>query len=43
VLKELNVIQKDDGVFWISIEDFRKYFEGVGVCKVRDNYVYNSV
>jgi len=33
---------RDDGIFWICVEDFRKYYEGVGVCKVHLDYSYNS-
>lgn len=27
--RKLNLEAKDDGTFWINIEDFRKYYEGV--------------
>jgi len=27
--KKLEVMENDDGTFWINIEDFRKYYEGV--------------
>jgi calpain-15 len=40
---KLKVVDENDGCFWMSIEDFAKYFEGIGNCKVRYNYVYNSI
>lgn len=27
----------------MAVEDFAKYFEGVGVCKIKDGYKYNSI
>lgn len=41
--RRYEVEQKDDGVFWMSIEDFIRFFEGVGICKVNPMYRYNSV
>jgi calpain-15 len=39
----LKLEDKDDGIFWMSVIDFRKYYEGVGVCKMHDKYRYNSL
>ncbi|EAR84910.2 calpain family cysteine protease (macronuclear) [Tetrahymena thermophila SB210] len=41
--QRLNVESKNDGTFWMSIYDFAKYFEGIGNCKVRPDYSYNSI
>nr|QBH22547.1 calpain family cysteine protease [Philasterides dicentrarchi] len=41
--EKLNVKDVDDGTFWISIQDFAKYYLGVGICKVNDGYFYNSI
>jgi len=41
--QKLNVIEANDGTFWMSVIDFAKYFEGIGNCKVRANYSYNSI
>jgi hypothetical protein len=34
---------KDDGLFWMTIEDFAKHFEGVGVSKAFLGAKYNSI
>lgn len=36
------VEEKDDGVFWIAYDDFRKHFNNVGICKVRCRSFFNS-
>jgi hypothetical protein len=28
-------VKGDDGIFWMSYEDFTKYFRAVNVCMVR--------
>jgi calpain-15 len=33
----------DDGTFWMSINDFVKFYEGVGICKLHEDYFYQSV
>ena len=33
----------DDGIFCISITDFCRYFQGVGVCKINKDAKYNSI
>jgi len=33
----------DDGTFWMSINDFVTYYEGVGICKLHEDYFYQSV
>jgi len=35
--------QADDGTFWMSINDFVTYYEGVGICKLHEDYFYKSV
>ena len=36
---KLEVMESDDGTFWINIEDFRKYYEGVN--KIDINVLIN--
>jgi calpain-15 len=33
----------DDGTFWMSITDFVTFYEGVGICKLHEDYFYQSV
>ena len=40
---DLKIEAKDDGVFWISFEDFIKFYEGIGILKTHPGYVGNSV
>lgn len=32
----------DDGTFWMSINDFVNFYEGVGICKLHEDYFYQS-
>ncbi|CAD8104986.1 unnamed protein product [Paramecium sonneborni] len=41
--QQYSVEDNDDGIFWMSIEDFRTFFAGIGVCKIQNDYIYNSI
>ena len=44
--KELKAAFKFDyqpGAFWISVEDFVKYFDAMTICYFRENWEYSSV
>ncbi|CAD8089733.1 unnamed protein product [Paramecium primaurelia] len=41
--QQYSVEDNDDGIFWMSIEDFRTFFAGIGVCKIKNDYIYNSI
>jgi calpain-15 len=44
IRKLLNYDPKpDDGIFWISIEDFSYHFVRVCCCKIREHYLYTNV
>lgn len=43
LMQKLNVQRKDDGIFWISLEDFIRNYEGIGICKVNPANKYNCV
>jgi len=36
--EELKVNSEDDGIFWISFDDFIKYFEILNICKIHKDY-----
>jgi len=38
--QRLNFQEKDDGIFWIKIEDFCKQFSEVTVSKLHKDYIY---
>ena len=38
--RELKVTDRDDGSFWMSLEDFTHFFSFVTVCRLSDNYQY---
>lgn len=40
---KLLVHRADDGLFWISIFDFVKFYRGVGIGKVEKDYVFSSI
>lgn len=40
--KELEIVDADDGEFFIQWEDFCKYFSDVQVCRCHDDYHYSS-
>jgi len=39
----LQVEDQDDGIFFMSYEDMFEFFSDVEICKVHDNYAYNSI
>ena len=40
-LKEsVGFVDRDDGAFWMSYTDMRKYFTNIDVCKIDDSYSY---
>ena len=32
----------DDGTFWMDIEDMKKYFDRVQLCKIHDDFTYTN-
>ena len=38
-----NFSRADDGTFWMSVDDFVTYYEGVGICKLHEDYFYQSI
>jgi len=41
--KEINFVDAKDGSFWIDSKDFVNEFSEIGVCKVHEDYIYNSI
>ncbi|CAD8113581.1 unnamed protein product [Paramecium sonneborni] len=41
--QRLQVQQKDDGIFWMSVKDFITEFSQVCVCKFKPDYLYTAV
>lgn len=41
--KDLNIVRKDDGIFWMKIEDFLSHFVQVGILKIIPGYVSNAI
>lgn len=33
----------DDGTFWMSFDDFKGYFESVGIAKISTNFVFSDM
>ncbi|EAR93371.2 calpain family cysteine protease (macronuclear) [Tetrahymena thermophila SB210] len=40
---QLRVKNVDDGIFYMSVKDFMKYFDDVCICYYHDDYQYNSI
>ncbi len=43
LIKQANMVVANDGTFWMSIDDFKKYYEGSAVCKIQTNFNYHSI
>ena len=43
IKKKLGWEAKDDGSFWMCLEDFKHYFSGVTICRVHDDYHYQAM
>jgi len=41
--RQLGVENRDDGTFFMSFEDFVKYFSDMQICKAHDDYIYTHV
>ena len=41
--QELGVTAKDDGIFWMTLEDFIKDFEGIGILEIIPGAISNGV
>lgn len=39
----VNFKSEADGTYWMSIEDFSKFFCQVGICKIHANFYFNSI
>ena len=40
--KQVNLENKENGVFWIAYEDFLQFYTCTHICQIHDNYEYNS-
>jgi hypothetical protein len=40
--RQLNVTDTDDGIFFMSFEDWQRYFHDFDVCYYHDNYVHSN-
>jgi calpain-15 len=41
--QELNVQRANDGIFWMPLENFVKYFQGVGILEILPGAVTNGI
>ncbi|KAL4453070.1 hypothetical protein ABPG74_015301 [Tetrahymena malaccensis] len=41
--EQLRVKNIDDGIFYMDVKDFMKYFDDVCICYYHDDYQYNSI
>jgi len=41
--REFKIVVKEDGIFYMKIEDMLRYFDSIEICKVHDNYFYRSL
>lgn len=40
---ELGVDKSDDGIFWMRLEDFTKFYQGIGILEIIPGHISNSV
>jgi calpain-15 len=40
---QLNVSSREDGIFFMSMNDFQKYFNDIAICYYHNGFVYNSL
>jgi len=41
--RQMQVEDRDDGIFFMSFDDMLKYFSDIQICKIHDDYIYKSV
>lgn len=41
--QEFGIIDHDDGIFWMRIEDFITYYQGIGILKIVPGYTSNAL
>lgn len=41
-MEKVNLERKEDGIFWMSLEDFKTNFISVHVCKYQDEFKFSS-
>jgi len=41
--KQVELVEKNDGTFYMKLEDFVKFFESVSICKWHENYKHNII
>ena len=39
--EQLNVVEENDGCFWMDIKDMKQYFSRVQICKYEDDFTYS--
>lgn len=40
---DLDVVKRDDGLFWMPFEKFTNYFDAIAILKIRPGYINNSL
>ncbi|MCQ2815989.1 MAG: calpain family cysteine protease, partial [archaeon] len=40
--KKVGLVQKEDGIFWMSFEDFLKFYTCTHICRIHDDYKFIS-
>lgn len=41
--KQVGFVDADDGMFFISFNDYMNYYRSTTICKVNDNFNHNSI
>ena len=41
--ERLNVQKRNDGIFWMTLEDFVKYFQGIGILEIIPGAIFNGI